>query len=154
MKKFYLIFILSSLFLNSFAQQLQWGKSTYGHGFDQVTSIVTTPTGNCLLSGTFKDSIDVDPNAGSVLCIPDTTAHVCAFIAEYDSNSNFLWKLEMIGPNIFPGRAICDASGNIYFGGTYKDSIHFQNTSYTLYGNLTKDVFFCKDLSIWQFDMG
>lgn len=70
------------------AQSYQWAHGFGGPNYDsQGNSIATDAQGNVYVTGTFGDSIDFDPGAGSVVLYGNSTT----FIAKYDSSGVFVW---------------------------------------------------------------
>ncbi len=108
-------------------------------------------SGNLLIMGNFKDSVDIDP---------DTTVYKLVSKGEYDifilklsSAGNFIWAKSFGGIKDVVVRDMCiDNHGNVYSHGYYKDTVDFDpgpgiciyGAGYSLYNDPLKNAFIQK----------
>ncbi len=95
--------------------------------------------GNIYLGGTFRDTMDANPGSGvasltTIRTLPNT------YISRYDSAGNYIWakNIESSGTSnaqvIMSGIDV-DRVGNVYFTGTFRDSVDFDPGPGTYYLN-------------------
>ena len=90
-------------------------------------TLVVDDFGNVYNTGSFKDTVDFDPNAG-VVNLYTTGGSAGIFIQKLDSAGNYVWAKSMTGPNsqTAMGNAIAtDGAGNIYTAGAFKNTVDF-----------------------------
>lgn len=100
-------------------------KEIGGQGGDIINSIQTDSYSNIIISGSFLDSIDLDPDSAKVMAFSDSSENT--FIAKYSSSGKFLWSnlIESSGlDNIQPLQI--DMLGNIYFSGYSEGTFTFK----------------------------
>lgn len=104
-----------------------WAKSMGGIGLDEGGSIVADASGNIYLTGTFSETSDFDPGAGSYnLTAAGTPSLYDIFIEKLNSSGNFVWakSIEGIGSDFGKSIAI-DNSGYIYLTGYFDQMADF-----------------------------
>jgi len=101
-----------------------WAKSFGGVSSDYSKSINIDFSGNILVTGYFRDTVDFDPGAGVTKLI--STGFADIFIQKLDSDGNFIWAKSVGGNNSDDSNAISsDKMGNVYITGTYRDTVDF-----------------------------
>jgi hypothetical protein len=122
-----------------------WVKSfggssgTYGH------SIAVDSSGNVYTTGSFYESSDFDPGAGTANLT--SVAEEDAFVSKLNSSGDLLWAKGFGGTSNDSGYSIAvDSSGNVYTTGFFYDTVDFDPGEGTM--NLTSaggsDVFVLK----------
>ncbi|MCH8902404.1 MAG: T9SS type A sorting domain-containing protein [Bacteroidetes bacterium] len=132
-----------------------WAKSIGGSGYDGAESIIVDASGNILITGSFRDTVDFDPGAGTVNLISDS---IDMYFAKYDLNGNLVWVKNV---NNAGGYSITlDGSGYILLTGYCSDTADFDPGAGTanLISKGANDVFIAKyDTGgnyIWARNMG
>ena len=129
------------------SRELMWAKVLNSSDYIDISDMTTDDTGNLLITGTFRGSVDfdLDPFAEYILNPTQLNNHV--YTAKYDSLGNFKWVTStesFLSYGIF-GRSIkLDANNNIYIGGHFGGEAHFNGTTVfeTLYSSMvTYDAF-------------
>jgi hypothetical protein len=107
-----------------------WGKSMGGtiDYDDEGNSIMVDGTGNVLIAGSFRETTDFDPGAGTFNLTP--TGYGNSFIMKLDASGNFAWAkmIEGTDPDADFNLAFSlgmDAAGNIYTAGFLGGSADF-----------------------------
>lgn len=101
-----------------------WGKSLGEIADDFVYSISIDDSCNLYLTGTFQNTIDVDPGIG-VTNLTSTSGDNM-FILKLDSLGNLVWGKHIESSSIVIPHGISVASnGNIYSTGTFIDTVDF-----------------------------
>jgi len=107
---------------------IQWVKTGGSQWNDRFSfgGITTDVAGNIILSGTVADTAIFDN-------ITVSATYEDPFVARYDNNGNIQWVKTFGGKQTDGGfSAVCDAQGNIYTTGFFKDTAQFG--AYTLTG--------------------
>lgn len=124
---------------------LVWIKTMGGTDIDHGKSISVDATGNVYTLGTFKDTVDFDPNTGihSITAIGESDI----FLQKLAPNGDLIW-VKTIGGNIGDyGLSISvDGLGNIYTTGGFEGTVDFDpNTGiYPLVAAGSIDIFIQK----------
>jgi hypothetical protein len=139
---------------------LLWAKAMGGGtSSDFGYSITTDASGNVYTTGTFEETADFDPSAGTSNLT--SAGGLDIFIQKLDASGNLLWAKAMGGtPHDYGYSITTDASGNVYTTGTFFGIVDFDPSSGTT--NLTsagdRDIFIQKlDASgnlLWAKAMG
>jgi len=123
------------------AKDIGIGSTTY----DADQYMVVDDSGNVYITGSFVDTADFDPGAGTSDLISNGDEDI--FFAKYDADGNHLWSAS-IG-SIGNDRGFCIAvssGGDVYITGHFEDTADFDPGSGT--ANLTSsgitDIFFAK----------
>ena len=100
---------------------LIWARSAGGYDYEKALGVCNDSAGNVYICGLFRGAATF----GGVKTIYGSGDNDI-FIAKYDSNGNFLWVRKAGGSGRDEAKAIkCDASGNVYVTGLYKNSCVF-----------------------------
>ncbi|MCP4604563.1 MAG: hypothetical protein GY847_29245 [Proteobacteria bacterium] len=75
---------------------LLWARKAGGNRMDNGSSIVTLPDGAALITGTFFGNITFGQNEANQTEL-SSPGSVAVFIAEYDSDGNFIWAKQATG---------------------------------------------------------
>ncbi len=101
-----------------------WAKALGGIGEDFGNSITLDASGNVYTTGSFQDTVDFDPGAGTSNLTSEGSNDI--FISKLDSAGKFVWAKAMGGTYIDGGRSITlDASGNVYTTGSFMRTADF-----------------------------
>ncbi len=102
----------------------QWAKQIGGTSSDQGTALALDINDNLIITGSFQDTVDFDPDAGTQFLVSSGT--IDAFILKLDANGNFIFAKGFGGTAGERGLAIAaDASGNIIAGGFFNNTVDF-----------------------------
>jgi Secretion system C-terminal sorting domain/Beta-propeller repeat len=116
----------------SFAQPgLYWAKSFGGSGRDEGNSVVVDASGNLYTCGSFVNTVDFDPGAGTANATDQSVRDM--YVSKFDANGNFVWTQNYgsagSGRTTVATSMALDATGNIYITGWYKGVVDFGATS-------------------------
>lgn len=101
-----------------------WSKQFGGANSDFPTMLRKDASGNLIVSGSFRDSMDVDPSANAQYL--RSNGNVDGFILKLNNQGNYVWAKNI-------GAAVVDAvngidvdnAGNIYACGTFVGTVDF-----------------------------
>ena len=112
------------MFLAKYAEDsLVWFKTFAGTAFNAARDVAVASNGDILITGTFSDVVNFDPDGNYEL---DAGTGADAFVARYGSDGSFQSAFALVGDHQTTGAAIeLDDSGNIYLAGTLSDSADF-----------------------------
>ncbi len=120
----------SSNYYDIFIQKLDtsgnliWAKRMGGNSSDYGYSITTDNIGNVYTTGTFKGTVDFDPNTGTTNLTSAGNHDI--FIQKLDSSGILVWVKQMGGTNTDKVSSITtDNIGNIYTTGYFKGIADF-----------------------------
>ena len=119
-----------------------WAKSMGGAGYDYAYSIVTDPSGNVFTTGSYENTADFNPGAGTFTLTG--TAAKSIFISKLDVNGNFSWAGKFGNGS---GNAITtDQFNNIFVTGSYIGTSDFNpgTGTYNLTSAGSDDIFISK----------
>jgi len=107
------------------AGNLLWVNTFGGTNDDFLSEIAIDLQGNCFIAGSFRDTVDFDPSpASAILETPNGVDG--GFLAKYDPNGNFLWVVEIDGPETDNVQDVeTDAEGNVYISGFFQNQVDF-----------------------------
>lgn len=101
-----------------------WSKGVSGVSYDNATSISVDASGNVYITGSFFETIDLDPDAGIANFISAGNQDI--FVLKLDSSGSFIWGKSMGGAADDIGYSInVDASGNIFTTGMFAGIVDF-----------------------------
>ncbi len=107
-----------------------WAKAIGGKGYDYGTVVTVDRTGQVLLSGTFRDTVDFNPGGtpAQLISTYGTTSFVAdIYMAKYNSAGDNVWAIRSAagaGTKSIRGATI-DVMGNIYSVGTFNNLVDF-----------------------------
>ncbi len=109
---------------------ITWSKLLAGSN-SNAYSITVDASGNVYTTGAFRNAVDFDPGAGSVIF--DSGSGWDSYINKFDASGDYVWAYQIGEPQFHDhGTAIAlDASGNIYSYGHFRQTVDFdpgQNT--------------------------
>ncbi len=122
-----------------------WAKSIGGMGDTYGRGISTDNAGNAYITGSFSDTLDLDPGPGLNKLISNGDADI--FILKLDPLGNFVWAKSIGGNTIDEGVSIMtDATGNNYTTGSFSGTSDFNPgiNSYSLSPVGLNDIFILK----------
>ena len=107
-----------------------WGKVLAGTGNSRLNDITISSAGNVYVVGSFDGQLDLDPGSGTSINTHGGSGLYSTFIAQLDANGLFSWGNKLAaGPNttdfVDAYTIDCDASSNIYIGGTFSGESDF-----------------------------
>jgi hypothetical protein len=106
------------------AGNLLWAKSFGGTNDDDGQSINVDASGNVYVTGSFENTVDFDPGAGTFNLTSEGSNDI--FILKLDASGNFLWAKSFGGTGIDLGwSSTVDATGNVYTTGSYSNTTDF-----------------------------
>jgi len=92
---------------------------------DNVSSIAVDNSGNVYSIGSFENTVDFNPGAGTVY-LSSSGAAKDIYILKLDANGNFIWAKRIGSTNDDYGSSICvEASGNVYATGSFEGTVDF-----------------------------
>ncbi|RLD41314.1 MAG: hypothetical protein DRI86_13620 [Bacteroidetes bacterium] len=102
---------------------LVWVK-TIDFPMGSLRSIKIDDNDNLIISGGFKDSVDIDP--GAAVSMLYSNGDYDAFILKLTANGNYIWAKSLGGfaNDVIKDIAV-DPQGNIYSHGSFKDTVDF-----------------------------
>jgi Domain of unknown function (DUF4347) len=138
---------------------LIWVKQIDGLNTKFIKAIDVDESGNVYIVGTFYDTADFDPSAGTLNLTSVGASD--AFVAKFDTNGNLSWAKRMGGADYDDTNAIdIDINGNVYLVGAFGSIVDFDPGvgTFNLISAGNRDIFVSKlnangDL-IWARRMG
>lgn len=124
---------------------LIWGKSFGGVLTDRGNAVAVDSKNNVYITGSFEDSIDLDPGSGFFYL--GSNGKTDGFVLKLDSNGSFVWGNCFSGVDKESGNFILvDDSANIYTAGYFEDTVDFDPGSkrYNLVSAGNSDIFYMK----------
>ncbi|QQS58667.1 hypothetical protein IPN35_03630 [Candidatus Peregrinibacteria bacterium] len=107
----------------------QWTKSWGGTGYDFGISVDTDTSGNIFVTGNFRETVDFDPNAGTVE--KTSVGKADFFVSKFDSSGNLVWN-ETYGSGehdfVSSISVTQDVNGYVYLTGGFSGTIDFDPT--------------------------
>lgn len=101
-----------------------WAKNMGRNSDDRSFSIALDASGNVYTTGTFTDTVDFDPGAGTSNLTAVGFGDI--FISKLDAAGNFIWAKSVGGNFGDVGRSLAlDGSGNVYTTGVFVDIVDF-----------------------------
>lgn len=124
MKKNILFFSLLIFALNAGAQSFQWARQ-FDARMSYGTGVVTDSNFNVISVGWFRDSVDLDPGAGTSWNYSFNSSTVNnGYISKVDANGNFIWGHTFSSSNYNLIQAVdVDDQDNIVVMGRFRDSV-------------------------------
>lgn len=111
------------------AKDIGVGHTTAGFTYcgSNGMSIAIDAAGNIYTAGTFKDTVDADPGAGTTYLFSASSSGMATFISKLDPSGNFLWAKQISGVTgdcyVNSGSLGLDTNGNVLFTGTFDYTI-------------------------------
>ena len=118
----------SDVFLACYDAQgaLVWARNIGGPGDDKCRDLSPGPNGNMLLTGSFSDSVDFDPGAGTAWIT--SAGYEDVFFSCFDPSGNYRWARRIGNSNSFgdEGYSVAtDPNGNILLAGRFSGTADF-----------------------------
>lgn len=118
-----------ALVKSSRAGEPQWG-TVLPEGSGNIFGVTADASGNSYVSGSFSGTVTV----GSTTLA--SAGNDDAFVAKINSSGSVVWAVKFGGTNADWSHGVgVDSSGNVFFGGGFKDSVTFAGTTITSAGN-------------------
>ncbi len=123
-----------------------WAKKIGGGSDDVGRSIVVDSVGNVYVAGSFQNTVDFDPGAGTyTLTTPNSNDD--AFIVKLNSSGNFVWAAQQGGSFVDICYSVAvDNKGFLYNAGSFGSTADFNPGAgtYTLTSSGADDIFISK----------
>lgn len=123
----FLILICAKSELIAQNANLVWAKKVGGTNYDIGNSIILDSLGNIYVTGSFKGTVDFDPNSG--VSNLTSSGSQDGFVAKYDNLGNYVWAFKIgmsVSPDYDEGKSITiDNLGNIYVAGLVSGTADF-----------------------------
>jgi hypothetical protein len=101
-----------------------WAKSIGGTSNVNSVSIAVDGSGNVYTTGSFQDTVDFDPGAGTSILTSTGISDI--FVSKLDAAGNYIWAKSMGGASWdFSTSIAVDGSGNIHTTGIFSDTVDF-----------------------------
>jgi len=125
MKKLLSYSISICLLSSGFSQSVsfKWAARVGGSWMDQGYEVSHDPFGNVYLTGSFDDTVDFDPGAGTY----NMTSFGATYALKLDSSGNFKWARQITTNGSCYDLKV-DADNNVYISGDFQDSCDFDPT--------------------------
>jgi|GEM_PF-2166043 hypothetical protein len=123
-----------------------WAKQTGGSGDDTAFGIASDDSGNCYVTGNFRNSV----NFGSTLL---NASGFDIFIGKMDSYGNWLWAKKAGGSSNDYGYSIAiDQQGSCFVTGYYKGTAQFGSVTLPADAGTNNEVFVAKlsSTGVWS----
>ena len=106
------------------AGNFQWVKQIGSTGSDEATAITVDSNGDLIIGGTYRYTVDFDPNAGTSN-LTNTSGTEDIFLLKLDGGGNFIWakSIEGVTSVEYVYDISTDASGNVYTTGNYTGTL-------------------------------
>lgn len=121
-----------------------WAKSFNGT-YSKIEKARYNTAGEIILAGVFKSTVDFDPGLGTQNVVGVNTGLDNLFLCKLTSTGLFVWvnQFGVLGNNVFVGDIATDATDNIYFTGSFLDSLDMDpdTSSSFIYSAGGSDVF-------------
>jgi Beta-propeller repeat len=138
-----------------------WAKNMGGSGEEFGYGISVDASGNVYTTGTFKNTADFDPGAGTYNLISTGSGSNDIFVSKLDISGNFVWAKNMGSTgNDYAFGISLDAAGNVFTTGRFEGTADFDpgTGTFNLVSVGTYDIFISKlDASgnfIWAKQIG
>ncbi len=108
-----------------------WAKKVGGIGDDNATAVTVDNSGKVYITGHFNNTVDFDPGSGVFnLSASGPSGTPDIYVLKLDSDGSFLWAKSFTSIGYNNAEAIkTDASGNVYFTGSFSNTIDFDPNS-------------------------
>ena len=95
-----------------------WAGQLGGIDSEAPASISTDASGNVIIAGSFRNTVDFDPGAGTYTI--SSSGNVDGYVLKLTNSGGFLWAAKFGSSASYEGTcgAVADAAGNIYVTGT------------------------------------
>ena len=137
-----------------------WAKNIGGINIDGANSIAIDGSGNLIVTGYFRSTVDFDPDNETYNL--SSIGQDDVFFAKYAPDGSFIWAKSFGGTSYdYGGSIVVDGIGNLYIIGYFEDTADFDpgiGTHILINNSGGRDVYFAKyapDGSfIWAYSFG
>jgi hypothetical protein len=133
--------------LNPFGEFV-WARSFGGEGADDGAAIAIGPANSVFLTGSFFETVDFDPGAGTVELVSAGDSDI--YVVKLDSAGTYVWATRMGGNFTDSGKAIAvDGAGNVFTTGEFGNLADFDPGAGEVLLSVAggNDAFLCKQTS-------
>lgn len=122
-----------------------WAKSIGGTAFDYGFSIAVDDSGNTYSTGSFRETVDFDPGAGT-FNLTSFNASEDIFILKLDASGDFVWAAQMGGNSTDRPSSIAVNTSGVYSTGFFTETSDFDPGTVTveLTSNGSLDIYVLK----------
>lgn len=108
-----------------------WAKKVGGIGDDSPTAVAVDNSGKVYITGYFNNTVDFDPGSGVFnLSTSGPSGTPDIYVLKLDTDGSFLWAKSFTSVGHNTAEAIkTDAFGNVYFTGTFSNTVDFDPNS-------------------------
>jgi hypothetical protein len=104
---------------------LIWARPIHGRTYEEGMDVAFDSSGNVLITGNFRDTVDFDPGAG-VFNMISPSGLSTTFLLKLDSGGNFMWaKAYCTGGDSQPYSIIVDERENVVLSGKHIGNVDF-----------------------------
>ena len=102
-----------------------WAHQIGGAYTDDLAGVDVDSTGRVVISGSFADTVDLDPGAGHSFASTAGNADSDGYVVSLDSDGDFEWAWTFGGPSYGDGQAFAylDVNGNTYVASKFGNTI-------------------------------
>ncbi len=105
-----------------------WAKRIGSAGDDRAYGMAVDDNGNIIITGTFQDTVDFDPDTGSANLSSVNWTDI--FCAKYNTDGNFIWAKGIGSTGGNTGFSVdVDYIGNVYMSGGFQGTVDFDPDS-------------------------
>ncbi len=118
---------LNDIFVARYSSEgdFEWVRTMGGLGSDASQAIALDDSSNIVLTGSFMDTADFDPDSASTFNLT-ANGELEIFVAKIDSGGNFRWAKSFGGIEDDQGYNITtDTAGNVYTTGYFEKTVDF-----------------------------
>lgn len=101
-----------------------WGRKIGSTGWDEGRAIVVDSSGDLLITGSFENTVDFDPGAGTNNL--SAVGGADAFALKLDANGDFVWARAFGGTgDVYAESIATDGSNNVCLTGYFRNTVDF-----------------------------
>lgn len=126
--------------------EMLFGNHISGTNDVTINTMDIDAAGNIYVSGTFNNTVDLNPGSGQAFYTPVNPGSEDAYLAKYSKQGIFQWARQFVSSGYTrPSSMLVDQSGNLFVAGTFKGTCDFDPGSGTQNVNaLDEDIFVLK----------
>ncbi|PCH65271.1 MAG: hypothetical protein COC01_10015, partial [Bacteroidetes bacterium] len=148
MKKLSILSFILAFSLTTYSNNFDWANSIGGTNYENSYGIAVDNSGNVIITGSFKGTVDFDPGAGD-FSLTASASNSDIFFAKYDKSGALIWAKQLGGTSIDNSYAVAvDDTGNIYLTGSFFQTADFDpdtgTSNLVADGATGTDIFFAK----------
>ncbi len=141
-----ILFLFSTFSSSIYAQQFRWAKQFGAQSTDLIQSIATDESGNVYISGTFRGTVDFDPDTTKTTERTATNGPDL-FVSKLNKKGELIWVMTTEGASDMRlNQMQIDSKGEVYLTGGLAGFVDFDppNNGHLVNSWAGLDVFVCK----------